>query len=105
MDGVLVRKIAVPETLFGSCNFKLEMKVLSFRPFGKIFFAMMTLPFFHVVNSVKTIIAIRIGIQPPFITFRLVAPKRYELDLSNGILNIDFGQGGAKISKLEVKKM
>ena len=32
----------------------------------------------------------------------LPAPNRYELDLSNEILIIDFGQGVAKISKFKV---
>ena len=32
----------------------------------------------------------------------LLAPNRYEVDLSNEVLNIDFGQGAAKISKVKV---
>ena len=32
----------------------------------------------------------------------LLAPNGYEVDLSNEILNIDFGQGGAKISDVKV---
>ena len=32
----------------------------------------------------------------------LLAPKKYEIDLSNEILNFDFGQGAAKISKVKV---
>ena len=33
----------------------------------------------------------------------LLAPNRYEVDLSNEVLNIDFGQGAAKISKVKVR--
>ena len=32
----------------------------------------------------------------------LPAPDRYESDLSNEVLNIDFSQGAAKISKVKV---
>ena len=32
----------------------------------------------------------------------LLAPNRYELDLSNEVLNIHFGQGTAKISEVKV---
>ena len=32
----------------------------------------------------------------------LLAPNRYEVDLSNEILNIDFDEGAAKISKVKV---
>ena len=32
----------------------------------------------------------------------LLAPNRHEVDLSNEILNIDFGQGAAKKSKVKV---
>ena len=32
----------------------------------------------------------------------LVAPKKYEIDLSNEVLKIDFGQGATKISKVKV---
>ena len=31
-------------------------------------------------------------------------PSRYVMDLSNEVLNIDFGQGAAKISKFGVEK-
>ena len=31
-----------------------------------------------------------------------LAPIRYELDLSNGVLNTQFGQGTAKISEVKV---
>ena len=34
--------------------------------------------------------------------FGLMAPNRYEVDLSNEILNIDFGQGAVKISEVKV---
>ena len=34
--------------------------------------------------------------------FGFLAPRRYVMDLSNEVLNIDFGQGAAKT--LEVKK-
>ena len=33
----------------------------------------------------------------------LVATNRYEIDLSNEILNFDFGQEGAKISEVKVR--
>ena len=32
----------------------------------------------------------------------LLIPNRYEIDLSNEVLNIDFGQGAAKIPKVKV---
>ena len=32
----------------------------------------------------------------------LLSPKKYEIDLSNEILNFDFGQGAAKISTVKV---
>ena len=32
----------------------------------------------------------------------LLAPKKYEIDLSNEVINFDFGQGAAKISKVKV---
>ena len=32
----------------------------------------------------------------------LLAPNRYEVDLSNEVLNIDFSQGTAKISEVKV---
>ena len=32
----------------------------------------------------------------------LLASNRYEIDLSNEVLNIDFGQGAAKISEVKV---
>ena len=31
-----------------------------------------------------------------------LSPNRYEIDLSNEVLNIDFGQGAAKIPKVKV---
>ena len=33
----------------------------------------------------------------------LLAQKIYELDLSNEVVNIDFDQGAAKISKVKVR--
>ena len=30
------------------------------------------------------------------------SPKRYKIDLSNEVLNIDFNQGAAKISEVKV---
>ena len=33
----------------------------------------------------------------------LQAPKKYEIDLSNEILNFDFGQGATKISKVKME--
>ena len=33
----------------------------------------------------------------------ILAINRYEVDLSNEVLNIDFGQGAAKISKVKVR--
>ena len=43
--------------------------------------------------------------KPTFLHF-IETPNRYELDLSNEVLNIHFGQGAAKYqrAKLEVKK-
>ena len=32
----------------------------------------------------------------------LLAPKKYEIDLSNEVLNFDFDEGAAKISKVKV---
>ena len=32
----------------------------------------------------------------------LLAPKKNEIDLSNEVLNFDFGQGAAKISEVKV---
>ena len=32
----------------------------------------------------------------------LLSPYRYEIDLSNEVLNIDIGQGAAKISEVKV---
>jgi len=32
----------------------------------------------------------------------LLAPRKYEIDLTNEVLNTDFGQGAAKISKVKV---
>ena len=32
---------------------------------------------------------------------RLLAPNRYEVDLSNDVLKIDFGQGAAKIPRVK----
>ena len=52
----------------------------------------------HCINTIK------MGLLWAKITYprlALLAPNRYEVDLSNEILNIDFGQGAAKI--LEVK--
>ena len=37
-----------------------------------------------------------------FKSLRLWSPNRYEIDLSNEVLNIDFGQRDAKIPKLKV---
>ena len=37
-----------------------------------------------------------------FKSLGLWSPNRYEIDLSNEILNIDFGQGAAKISEVKV---
>ena len=34
--------------------------------------------------------------------FGLLAPNRYEVDFSNEVLNIDFGQGAAKLSEVKV---
>ena len=31
-----------------------------------------------------------------------LSPNRYEIDLSNEVLNIDFGQGAAKISEVKL---
>ena len=36
------------------------------------------------------------------LAFGLPAPNRYEVDLSNEVLNIDFGQGASKISEVKV---
>ena len=36
-----------------------------------------------------------------FHELQLLAPKKYEIDLSNEILNFDFGQGATKISKVK----
>ena len=33
----------------------------------------------------------------------LLSPNRYEIDLSNEVLNIDFGQEATKISKVKVR--
>ena len=33
---------------------------------------------------------------------KLLAPSRYEIDLSNEAINIDFGQVAAKISEVKV---
>ena len=38
----------------------------------------------------------------PWSALELLAPKKYETDLSNEVLNIDFGQGAAKISEVKV---
>ena len=35
-------------------------------------------------------------------SFGLMAPNIYEVDLSNEVLNIHFGQGAAKISEVKV---
>ena len=32
-----------------------------------------------------------------------LAPNRYEIDLSNEVLNFDFGQGAAKIPEVKVE--
>ena len=40
--------------------------------------------------------------QKSYHDHRLLAPNRYESDLSNEVLNIDFGQGVPKISKVKV---
>ena len=37
-----------------------------------------------------------------FKSLGLLSPNRYEIDLSNEVLNIDFGQGAAKISEVKV---
>ena len=37
-----------------------------------------------------------------FKSIGLWSQNRYEIDLSNEVLNIDFGQGDAKISKVKV---
>ena len=42
------------------------------------------------------------GHQKSYYAFELLAPNRYELDLSNEVLNIVFGQGATKISKFKV---
>ena len=34
--------------------------------------------------------------------FGLPAPNRYEIDLSNEVRNIDFGQGALRISEIKV---
>ena len=36
------------------------------------------------------------------LAFGLPAPNKYEVDLSNEVLNIDFDQGTAKISEVKV---
>ena len=40
--------------------------------------------------------------QKSFKSLRFCPPNRYEIDLSNEVLNIDFGQGAAKISEVKV---
>ena len=40
--------------------------------------------------------------QKSFISLRLCPPNRYEMDLSNEVLNIDFDKGAAKISEVKV---
>ena len=37
-----------------------------------------------------------------FKSLGLCSPNKYEVDLSNEVLNIDFGQGAAKISEVKV---
>ena len=37
-----------------------------------------------------------------FKSLGLWSPNRYEIDLSNEVLDIDFGQGAAKISEVKV---
>ena len=37
-----------------------------------------------------------------FKSLGLCPPNKYEVDLSNEVLNIDFGQGAAKISEVKV---
>ena len=39
--------------------------------------------------------------EKSFKSLGLYSPNRYEIDLSNEVLNIDFGQGAAKISELK----
>ena len=38
--------------------------------------------------------------QKSFKSFGLCTPNRYEIDFSNEVLNIDFGQEAAKISEV-----
>ena len=40
--------------------------------------------------------------QKSFKSLGLCPPNRYEIDLSNEVLNIDFGQGAAKIPEVQV---
>ena len=50
-------------------------------------------------------VQVKVPYQPhvkSFKRFGLYSPNRSEIDLSNEVLNIDFGQGAAKISEVKV---